>query len=1466
MKQKNFSKVLREENIHSSSWTVSSYGAKFLPKCSWMALLILVAFLFPSKLMAQGPPYAILPANAIVPLEMMSVIGENPLDLKGKVYDGGNYTISADTILKLSTWGMPVAWSGTNGWPDMTVLGGGDVYQATLTIAANTDYVFSHTSDFFKQATFKLPASADVGPLTNWYAWNDNVTLNNAVKWAILVDLPDKIVVRVAYQMPKTITALTINVDAIVDSLVVGRNLRTGAINVQDLGVTQWTITPGNATTSYTRSPANPWRVPGRFDADSTSYTVTPTWAVSAGYTFIGVDRGAIKWTATGGFPTIAPRPLGRDTIAAGTLSNNTAGTPAGIAIQFRAFSQFPKPTIDVATAAHGSDVYGEGGSTDAVDFSHLGWDPASFVWGPAPFGWSPDPTTSPASYGTVDWTGATTGKQYFLPDSIYTITFAVGADGVVPPSALPYGFFGLPANYYGGNDLTIASAGKNVWRGWGAVTSPDTMKVTFQMESNPSPGDVWDMDLGLSWQEALVLGGESPWNVGDTIYNTGNPDFPTAVFWGFYTTANPGDPDFLVNPLAEKGSGATFFSGGWFVGWFEFITDTKTFYMDDLNADFTEKYTIGGEPATFIWNGPTAAKSVMYGATFKMPTTIPGAYPRVIATPQPIAGLTPADRQEISDIETGGFSTLTQYLDTVGGKNPIQVLWFDIDTVLLADNYVFETETPYISKTIMAPADGYTFWGLSDMNIGPILSADPNLPGHPGNMNWANDAWYEGGSNELLTVWNVTPRPVSRDTIFDFDAPVAGAKPIDFADMAASSNVWDEYWLTEIIWTTAGGDTLDVAGGDVFEAGTEYLVTLKLEAVRANWFTMADQIGNPEFFVLKDAAGVVGDFVEGEVVVTVEDNYALFTYKFAATDQLIDISALGAFTATSTKQIHNGFKFPTWVTAGDDAMLIPPPNPGDTIVNNDQYYAVVEQWFLRTTAVPVWTAIANPLPTSPLPINPFLGASTDGNFRVCVNLNIIPKPGYTTYGLIDELGAPVWNDGTYDRGRFFTYTNGGQQDSIVTYIDAANDVIAQIHFKRSLHTVTQITGFTEAVEKNDTVKTVRIGNNQAATVDFVRGELYEGTYLAGEPYKIEITVPNLTGGTPAYTLEGLKPNMINFVGDNLLASTIASGDTIRHAVGSNVFSVAFTTAGRRIKPGYQIKIDIPVGGGTPATTASIVDENGNPLVPPLDCYLNGVTWSPMHSAFQEGVNYGTGILFDDTYSFYGLPETEDCGLKVYGSDGAIVGYKVFGTFNQIAIVWPTSGIGMFFVAPDFAWSEGVSSVSEGKITIENNTSNTYKIDKIVPSDDRFEVVRLYPALAEGDTIKAGSSNEFWVVKLKDAFVGDMIDGSSVTLTMYYYDVNVTPKVPLYVFDSIDLTIYGVGITLPKAAALNAFGENGTLTVQGLVAGEPFSVHNAQGVLIYRGIAKASEAAISAPVKGVYIITSGDKTLKMINK
>jgi hypothetical protein len=68
----------------------------------------------------------------------------------------------------------------------------------------------------------------------------------------------------------------------------------------------------------------------------------------------------------------------------------------------------------------------------------------------------------------------------------------------------------------------------------------------------------------------------------------------------------------------------------------------------------------------------------------------------------------------------------------------------------------------------------------------------------------------------------------------------------------------------------------------------------------------------------------------------------------------------------------------------------------------------------------------------------------------------------------------------------------------------------------------------------------------------------------------------------------------------------------------------------------------------------------------------------------------------------------------------------------------------------------------------------------------------------------------------------------------------------------------------PEATALRAYVRDGLMHVGGLSAGKPWSVYSVAGVAVYQGIADGNLAYISLPVRGVYIVKSGSKTIKVV--
>ena len=75
----------------------------------------------------------------------------------------------------------------------------------------------------------------------------------------------------------------------------------------------------------------------------------------------------------------------------------------------------------------------------------------------------------------------------------------------------------------------------------------------------------------------------------------------------------------------------------------------------------------------------------------------------------------------------------------------------------------------------------------------------------------------------------------------------------------------------------------------------------------------------------------------------------------------------------------------------------------------------------------------------------------------------------------------------------------------------------------------------------------------------------------------------------------------------------------------------------------------------------------------------------------------------------------------------------------------------------------------------------------------------------------------------------------------------------------------GVGIEGIQANSLKVFAQNSMLYVSGLTAGEVLSIYNITGTLIYQGVTNSDKMEINLSGRGVYLIRSNNKTVKVVN-
>jgi hypothetical protein len=81
--------------------------------------------------------------------------------------------------------------------------------------------------------------------------------------------------------------------------------------------------------------------------------------------------------------------------------------------------------------------------------------------------------------------------------------------------------------------------------------------------------------------------------------------------------------------------------------------------------------------------------------------------------------------------------------------------------------------------------------------------------------------------------------------------------------------------------------------------------------------------------------------------------------------------------------------------------------------------------------------------------------------------------------------------------------------------------------------------------------------------------------------------------------------------------------------------------------------------------------------------------------------------------------------------------------------------------------------------------------------------------------------------------------------------------------EAITTNLTGIDDVQP-AKSLIAWTQNGMLHISGLTVNKPWSVYNISGELTYQSIAENEKADISLPVRGVYIVRSGDRIVKTV--
>ena len=109
-----------------------------------------------------------------------------------------------------------------------------------------------------------------------------------------------------------------------------------------------------------------------------------------------------------------------------------------------------------------------------------------------------------------------------------------------------------------------------------------------------------------------------------------------------------------------------------------------------------------------------------------------------------------------------------------------------------------------------------------------------------------------------------------------------------------------------------------------------------------------------------------------------------------------------------------------------------------------------------------------------------------------------------------------------------------------------------------------------------------------------------------------------------------------------------------------------------------------------------------------------------------------------------------------------------------------------------------------------------------------------------------------------------LIPGKGLAAGTYNATLTVSGEGLTPVSIEITYTEMGTGIDNPQASLLKAYIQNGILHVNGLTAGKPWSVYNMTGICVYQDIAKDEKADFILPVRGVYVVTSGNQPVKVV--
>ena len=180
--------------------------------------------------------------------------------------------------------------------------------------------------------------------------------------------------------------------------------------------------------------------------------------------------------------------------------------------------------------------------------------------------------------------------------------------------------------------------------------------------------------------------------------------------------------------------------------------------------------------------------------------------------------------------------------------------------------------------------------------------------------------------------------------------------------------------------------------------------------------------------------------------------------------------------------------------------------------------------------------------------------------------------------------------------------------------------------------------------------------------------------------------------------------------------------------------------------------------------------------------------------------------------------------------------------------------------AYEAAWADALALIEKTVFNISQEDANT--LDAL-----RYRLAELINQLIAGTGIVI-SPYDIVIIdfNFRPAITGDINNRGG---TNGYFEFRVTPPdahTSAYSNGSITATPYATGNEpFAKISNLRSWTQNGILHINGLTEGDILRVYNILGKQIYSGAAVGNTMELPLPGRGIYVVTNGKETLKIID-